>query len=251
MERRALSGVTNIIVRKPASLYSFQLFLPSLELCPLNLFPRVRDEPEMHGIYILSDFADNFGGFTWRHPMWFIDLMWSAFYQSSDLNLPHLWKHYQCCLYCIMAGNLFSWIFRPNPASPTMAQPSERTLWCAFSDDLQRPFPVDCTLDVDTIAHVKKKKKRFGRTVSAISLRLITGSSISTVLSAQSKTKTILGRRILYISIRADGSHPTSLNLTIQILISLLYNHKYNSSQQIPEVRSHALNHYSSSPLWC
>ncbi|KAL1965550.1 hypothetical protein VTN77DRAFT_5634 [Rasamsonia byssochlamydoides] len=56
-----------------------------------------------------------------------------------------------------MAGNLFSWVFRPNPASPTMAQPSERTLWCAFSDDLQRPFPIDCTLNVDTIAHVKKR----------------------------------------------------------------------------------------------
>lgn len=37
-----------------------------------------------------------------------------------------------------------------------MAQPS-RTLWCAFSDVLDEPFPIDCTLDVDTIGHVKDK----------------------------------------------------------------------------------------------
>lgn len=37
-----------------------------------------------------------------------------------------------------------------------MAQPS-RTLWCAFSDVVDQPFPIDCTLDVDTIGHVKDK----------------------------------------------------------------------------------------------
>jgi hypothetical protein len=57
----------------------------------------------------------------------------------------------------MMAGNLFSWVFRPNPTSPTMAQPSQRTLWCAFSDKLQRPFSVDCTLNVDTIDKFKER----------------------------------------------------------------------------------------------
>ncbi|KAK9237143.1 hypothetical protein V1525DRAFT_404725 [Lipomyces kononenkoae] len=57
----------------------------------------------------------------------------------------------------MMAGNLFSWVLRPGRTSPTMAQPSQRTLWCAFSDDLQRPFSVDCTVGVDTIDRVKKK----------------------------------------------------------------------------------------------
>jgi hypothetical protein len=57
-----------------------------------------------------------------------------------------------------MAGNLFSWVFRPNPTSlKIMAEPSQRTLWCAFSDNLQRPFSVDCTLNVDTIYKVKKR----------------------------------------------------------------------------------------------
>ena len=37
-----------------------------------------------------------------------------------------------------------------------MAQPC-RTLWCAFSDVLDEPFPIDCTLGVDTIGHVKDK----------------------------------------------------------------------------------------------
>jgi hypothetical protein len=38
-----------------------------------------------------------------------------------------------------------------------MAQPSQRTLWCIFSDNLQRPFSVDCTLNVDTIDKVKER----------------------------------------------------------------------------------------------
>jgi hypothetical protein len=57
----------------------------------------------------------------------------------------------------MMAGNIFSWVFRPKPTSPTMAQPSQRTLWCTFSDNLQSPFSVDCTLNVDTIDKVKKR----------------------------------------------------------------------------------------------
>jgi hypothetical protein len=38
-----------------------------------------------------------------------------------------------------------------------MAQPSQRMLWCAFSDSLQRPFSINCTLNVDTIDKVKEK----------------------------------------------------------------------------------------------
>jgi hypothetical protein len=56
-----------------------------------------------------------------------------------------------------MAGNLFSWVFCPHQTSPTMAEPSQRTLWCAFSDNLQRPFSVDCTLGIDTIDRVRQK----------------------------------------------------------------------------------------------
>lgn len=63
-----------------------------------------------------------------------------------------------------MAGKLFSWAFRQNPpptAPPpptaTMAQPSQRKLWCAFSDRLNGIFSIDCTLNVDTIEDVKKK----------------------------------------------------------------------------------------------
>jgi hypothetical protein len=36
-----------------------------------------------------------------------------------------------------------------------MAEPSQRTLWCTFSDDIDNMFPIDCTLNVDTIAHVR------------------------------------------------------------------------------------------------
>lgn len=38
-----------------------------------------------------------------------------------------------------------------------MAQPSPRTVWCAFADDLEEPFPIDCAVNVDTIDHLKKK----------------------------------------------------------------------------------------------
>lgn len=38
-----------------------------------------------------------------------------------------------------------------------MAQPSSRTVWCAFADDLEEPFPIDCAVNVDTIGHLKKK----------------------------------------------------------------------------------------------
>jgi hypothetical protein len=56
-----------------------------------------------------------------------------------------------------MAGTLFSWVFRPNRTSPTTAQPSQRRLWCAFSNDIDRVFSIYCTLNVDTIDDVKKK----------------------------------------------------------------------------------------------
>ncbi|EED14660.1 conserved hypothetical protein [Talaromyces stipitatus ATCC 10500] len=38
-----------------------------------------------------------------------------------------------------------------------MAEPSQRTLWCAFSDNIDTVFPIDCILGVDTIGHVKRK----------------------------------------------------------------------------------------------
>ena len=66
--------------------------------------------------------------------------------------------------YCTMAGKLFSWVFRRNPTSPTlqpkaepiMPQPSQRKLWCAFSDNPDRVFSLSCTLGVDTIDDLKK-----------------------------------------------------------------------------------------------
>jgi hypothetical protein len=33
---------------------------------------------------------------------------------------------------------------------PTMPQPSQRKLWCAFSDDSDNVFSIRCTLDVHT-----------------------------------------------------------------------------------------------------
>ncbi|THC87517.1 hypothetical protein EYZ11_013034 [Aspergillus tanneri] len=44
-------------------------------------------------------------------------------------------------------------------------------------------------------------------------------------------------RARLYIYIRADGFYLTSLSLMIQILILLLYHHKYNSNLLLPEHR--------------
>jgi hypothetical protein len=56
-----------------------------------------------------------------------------------------------------MASNLFSWVFRPNPSSPTMTAPLRRKLWCAFIDDLQRPFSVSCVIGVDDIDDVRRE----------------------------------------------------------------------------------------------
>lgn len=38
-----------------------------------------------------------------------------------------------------------------------MAQPFQRRLWCAFSDDIDNVFPIDCILNVDYVADVKEK----------------------------------------------------------------------------------------------
>lgn len=38
-----------------------------------------------------------------------------------------------------------------------MAQPSQRTLWCAFSDNLDRVFAIYCAINVDTINDAKRK----------------------------------------------------------------------------------------------
>jgi hypothetical protein len=38
-----------------------------------------------------------------------------------------------------------------------MAEPCQRSLWCALSNDIDHMFCIDCTLNVDTIAHVKEK----------------------------------------------------------------------------------------------
>ncbi|EED23457.1 conserved hypothetical protein [Talaromyces stipitatus ATCC 10500] len=38
-----------------------------------------------------------------------------------------------------------------------MAEPSQRRLWCAFSDNIDNMFPIDCNINVDSIADVKKK----------------------------------------------------------------------------------------------
>ncbi|EED18413.1 hypothetical protein TSTA_121560 [Talaromyces stipitatus ATCC 10500] len=56
-----------------------------------------------------------------------------------------------------MAANLFSWVFRPNRSSPTMAEPSQRRLWCAFSDNIDNMFPIHCNINVDSIADAKEK----------------------------------------------------------------------------------------------
>jgi hypothetical protein len=38
-----------------------------------------------------------------------------------------------------------------------MAQPSQRRLWCAFSDDIDSVFSINCILNVDYIADAKEK----------------------------------------------------------------------------------------------
>lgn len=38
-----------------------------------------------------------------------------------------------------------------------MSQPQIRELWCAPSDDLEQPFPVECVTDQDNIHTFKKK----------------------------------------------------------------------------------------------
>lgn len=35
----------------------------------------------------------------------------------------------------------------------------QRTLWCAFSDDLEALIPIDCTVGLDSVGHVKEKIK--------------------------------------------------------------------------------------------
>lgn len=37
-----------------------------------------------------------------------------------------------------------------------MAQPPRRRLWCAFIDEIDEPFSVDCTVHVDSISDVRR-----------------------------------------------------------------------------------------------
>lgn len=53
-----------------------------------------------------------------------------------------------------MAARFLSWAFGNPQIPPAMAQ---RTLWCAFSDDLQVPFGIQCAVNTDTVDDVKQK----------------------------------------------------------------------------------------------
>jgi hypothetical protein len=37
-----------------------------------------------------------------------------------------------------------------------MAQPPHRRLWCAFIDDINQVFSINCTVNVDTVSNVKR-----------------------------------------------------------------------------------------------
>ena len=55
-----------------------------------------------------------------------------------------------------MAAAITSWVLNPIQ-SLTMSRPRTRELWCAISNDLRQPLPIECVADQDNIDTLKKK----------------------------------------------------------------------------------------------
>ena len=53
-------------------------------------------------------------------------------------------------------GNFFS-LLRPR-GLPNRTMAEQRTLWCAFDNDLESLIPVDCTVG-ESVGHIKEKIK--------------------------------------------------------------------------------------------
>jgi hypothetical protein len=56
-----------------------------------------------------------------------------------------------------MVRNIFYRVLHQHLSPQAMDQPSQRKLWCAFSDDTDTVFSITCTLDRDTVDDVKEK----------------------------------------------------------------------------------------------
>jgi hypothetical protein len=67
-----------------------------------------------------------------------------------------------------MAKNLFYWVFHQHFPSQAMDQPSQRKLWCAFSDDTDNVFSITCTLEHDTVDDIKEKILEMDRESKAV-----------------------------------------------------------------------------------
>lgn len=67
-------------------------------------------------------------------------------------------------------GNLFSWLRPQGLPNPTMAA-EQRTLWCAFNDDLKSLIPVDCTVG-ESVSHVKERIKDKSNDLHVAAFRL-------------------------------------------------------------------------------
>jgi len=55
-----------------------------------------------------------------------------------------------------MAAAITSWVLNPIQ-SLTMSRPRTRELWCAISNDLRQPLPIECIADQDKIDTLKEK----------------------------------------------------------------------------------------------
>lgn len=55
-----------------------------------------------------------------------------------------------------MAAAITSWVLNPIQ-SLTMSRPRTRELWCAVSNDLRQPLPIECVADQDDIDALKQK----------------------------------------------------------------------------------------------
>jgi len=55
-----------------------------------------------------------------------------------------------------MAAAITSWVLNPIQ-SLTMSRPRTRELWCAVSNDLRQPLPIECVADQDNIDTLKQK----------------------------------------------------------------------------------------------
>lgn len=55
-----------------------------------------------------------------------------------------------------MAAAITSWVLNPIQ-SLTMSRPRTRELWCAASNDLRQPLPIECVADQDDVDALKQK----------------------------------------------------------------------------------------------